>query len=97
MAIVSAHCHALRRHAFDGAECAVLDSKPALVAQKHDAVAAGELTLAACRGWSRRCQVRRSRAVAARRVIEFAHPVIDRRRRRIGTARRSGQDQSGPE
>jgi hypothetical protein len=46
-AIVGAHGHALRADLLDRAERAVLDAQPALVAQEHDAVAAGELALAA--------------------------------------------------
>jgi hypothetical protein len=77
-AIVGAHGHALRAHLLDGAQRAILDAKAALVAQEHDAVAAGELTLAALgRDRARRRPDRQPRThLSARGVIEFAHLVI---------------------
>jgi hypothetical protein len=77
-AIVGAHGHALRRHLLDGAECAVLDAQAPLVAQEHDAVAAGELALAALGAdcTTHRCPARHWRAAFRARVIEFAHLVI---------------------
>ena len=46
-AIVGLHGHGLRAHLFDGAERAVLHAKAALVLQEHDAIPAGEVSLAA--------------------------------------------------
>ena len=48
-AIIGADGHALRAGHCDRAQRAVLHPKPALVAQKNDAVARCKLPLAACR------------------------------------------------
>ena len=47
-AIVCSDDHALCAGPFDCAQCAVLDPKPALVAQENDAVARCKLAFAAC-------------------------------------------------
>ena len=72
-AIVGAHGHALRANPLDRAQGAVLDAQPALIAQEHDAVAAGELALAAI-SFDRHVHAQFARVTQppARGVIELA-------------------------